>query len=78
MQSIRLQEFYALCKLVGLKKIKFHHDVRWNSTYLMLKSYVGYDNLLSYYVNGKLGEIKITSYDWEKGFAFLKFLKVFL
>ena len=43
----------------------------------MLKFCVGYDNLLSYYVNGKLGEIKITSYDWKKGFAFLKFLKVF-
>ena len=43
----------------------------------MLKSCVGYDNLLSDYVNGKLGEIKITSYDWEKRFSFLKFLKVF-
>ena len=43
----------------------------------MLKSCVGYDNLLSDYVNGKLGEIKITSYDWVKGFPFLNFLKVF-
>ena len=62
---VELQEFYVLCKLVGLKKRKFHHDVhhRWSSTYLMLKSCVGYDNLLSYYVNGKIGEIKITSYD---------------
>ena len=79
MQSSRLQEFYALCKSFGLKKRKFHRDVRhrWNSSYLMLKSCVGYDNLLSDYVNGKLGEIKITSYDWEKGFAFLNFLKVF-
>ena len=73
MQSSRLQEFYALCKSVGLKKRKFHYDVRHrrNSTYLMLKCCAGYDNLLSDYVNGKLGEIKITSYDWEKGFAFL-------
>ena len=79
MQSNRLQEFYVFCKSVGLKKRKFHRDVRhrWNSTYLMLKSCVGYDNLLSDYFNGKLGEIKMTSYDWEKGFAFLKFLKVF-
>ena len=79
MQSSRLQEFYALFKLIGLKKRKFHRDVRyrWNSTYLMLKFCVGYDNLLSDYVNGKLGEIKITSYDWEKGFAFLKSLKIF-
>ena len=79
MQSSRLQEFYALCKSIGLKKRKSHRDVRyrWNSTYLMLKFCVGYDNLLSDYVNGKLGETKITSYDWEKGFAFLKSLKVF-
>ena len=39
----------------------------------MLKSCVGYDNLLLDYVNGNLGEIKITSYDWEKGFAVLNF-----
>ena len=80
MQSSRLQKFYALCKSFGLKKRKFYRDVRhrWNSSYLMLKSCVGYDNLLSDYVNGKLGEIKITSYDWEKGFAFLNFLKFFM
>ena len=79
LQSCRLQEFFALCKSVGLKKRKFYHDIRhrWNSTYLMLKSCVGYDDLLSDYFNGKLGEIKMTSYDWEKSFAFLKFLKVF-
>ena len=43
----------------------------------MLKSFVGYDNLLSYYDNSKLGDRKINSYDWEKGFYFLKYLKVF-
>ena len=61
MQSRRLQEFCALCKSVGLKKRKFHRDVHhcWNSTYVMLKSCVGYDNLLLDYANGKLGEIKI-------------------
>ena len=65
MQSSILQEFYALCKSVGLKKRKLYRDVRhrWNSTYLMLKSCVGYDNLLSDYANGKLGETKITRYD---------------
>ena len=43
----------------------------------MLKSYVGYHNILFDYVNSKIGEIIITSNDWEKGFSFLKFLKVF-
>ena len=49
--------------MVGLKKRKFRCDVshHWNSTYLMLKSCVGYNNILSDYVNCKVGEIKITS-----------------
>ena len=70
--SSKLQEFYVLCKSIGLKKRKFHHDVvhRWNSTYLMLKSCVGYHNVLSDYVNSKTGEIKITSDHWVKGFSF--------
>ena len=43
----------------------------------MLKSYVGYHNILLDYVNSKTYEIIVTSDDWEKDFAFLKFLKVF-
>ena len=71
----KLQEFYTLCQSVGLKKRKFHHDIghHWNSTYLMLESCVEYHNILSDYVNSKTGEIIVTSNDWEKSFAFLKF-----
>ena len=43
----------------------------------MLKSCVGYHNIGSYYVNNKIGEIIITLDNWEKGFYFLKFMKVF-
>ena len=70
--SNKLQEFYTLCQLIGLKKRKFRRDIghHWNSTYLMLKSYVRYHNILSDYVNSKAGEIIVTSDDWEKGFAF--------
>ena len=70
--SNKLQEFYTLCQSVGLKKRKFCHGIghHWNSTYLMLKSCVGYHNILSDYVNSKAGEIIVTSDDWEKGFAF--------
>ena len=42
----------------------------------MLKSCVGYHNILLDYVNSKTYEIIVTSDDWEKDFAFLKFLKV--
>ena len=78
--SNKLQEFYTLCQSVGLKKRKLCHDIGhcWNSTYLMLKSCVGYHNILLDYSNSKTSEIIITSDDWEKGFSFLKFLKVFL
>ena len=77
--SNKSQEFNALCKSVGLKKRKFCRDIghRWNSTCLMLKYCVGYNNILSYYVSSKVGEIKITLDDWEKCLAFLNFLKVF-
>ena len=62
-----------------MKKRKFHRDVghHWNSTYLILKYCVGYHNILLDYVNSKIGKIIIISNDWEKGFSFLKFLKVF-
>ena len=62
-----------------MKKRKFHCDIghHWNSTYLMLKSCVGYHNILLDYVNSKIGEIIVTSDDWENSFAFLKLFKVF-
>ena len=62
-----------------MKKKKNRHDInhRWNSIYLMLKFCVGYNDILLDYDNSKIGEIKITSNNWEKDFAFLNFLKVF-
>ena len=73
------QEFSDLCKSQGLKPKKFHRDVphRWNSTYLMLKSCQTYENVISDFVNTKIGEIKISSNDWEIGLQFVHFLKVF-
>ena len=63
------QEFSDLCKSQGLKPKKFHRDVphRWNSTYLMLKSCQTYENIISDFANTKIGEIKISSNDWEIG-----------
>ena len=43
----------------------------------MLKSCVRYHNILLDYVNSKIGEIIVTSDDWENSFAFLKLFKVF-
>ena len=43
----------------------------------MLKSCKTYENVISYFVNTKIGEIKIRSTDWEIGLQFLHFLKVF-
>ena len=73
------QEFSDLFKSQGLKPKKFHRDVphRWNSTYLMLKSYQIYENVISNFVNTKIGEIKISSNDWDIGLQFLNFLKDF-
>ena len=74
------QEFSDLCKSQGLKPKKFHCNVphRWNSTYLMLKFVQIYENVISNFVNTKIGEIKISSNDWKIGLQFLKFLKVFM
>ena len=43
----------------------------------MLKSCQTYENVISYFVNNKIGEIKISSNDWEIGLQFVHFLKVF-
>ena len=44
----------------------------------MLEYCLGYHNIPSDYDNSKTSEIIVTFDDWEKGFAFLKFLKVFM
>ena len=66
-------------QIQGLKPKKFHRDVphRWNSTYLMLKSCQTYEYVISDFVNTKIGEIKISSNDWEIGLQFVHFIKVF-
>ena len=71
----KLQRFYSLCQSIGLKKRKFCCDIGhcWNSTYIMLEYCLGYHNIPSDYDNSKTSEIIVTSNDWEKSFAFLKF-----
>ena len=54
MQISRLEDKKILCDVPH----------RWDSTYLMLKSCKGYENVISNVVNNKIGEIKITSNDW--------------
>ena len=58
---------------------KFPTDVRhrWNSTYLMLKAALPYQQVITTYVNIKHGECVIFDSDWKIGEYFFKFLEVF-
>ena len=62
-----------------MRRRKFVDDVpnRWNSTFLMLKSCVGYTNAINAFVNSKQNQFYITDSDWEKAFKVMKFLKPF-
>ncbi|XP_058181412.1 zinc finger BED domain-containing protein RICESLEEPER 2-like [Rhododendron vialii] len=77
------QEFDKLCtSLYSLKPKNMNSDVqnRWNSTYLMLKSCQKYSDAISAYVNQRYRPCRgnpLTIADWEIGFEFMKFLKVF-
>ncbi|KAF7113037.1 hypothetical protein RHSIM_RhsimUnG0167500 [Rhododendron simsii] len=79
----RQQEFDKLCtSLYNLKPKNMNSDVqnRWNSTYIMLKSCRKYSDAISGYVNQRYRPCRgspLTQADWEIGFEFMKFLKVF-
>ncbi|KAF7133375.1 hypothetical protein RHSIM_Rhsim09G0159100 [Rhododendron simsii] len=79
----RQQEFDKVCtSLYNLKPKNMNSDVqnRWNSTYLMLKSCRKYSDAISGFVNQRYRPCRgspLTQADWEIGFEFMKFLKVF-
>lgn len=75
--SSRLQQYYKLCKQMGLKKRKLKVDIktRWNTTYLMLKSCEGYENAITQFFNTKQEVSQLTEYHWHVGFSLMNVLE---
>ncbi|KAK2648460.1 hypothetical protein Ddye_015949 [Dipteronia dyeriana] len=79
----RIAEFARFCKSNNLKPPKFQTDmpVRWNSTYLMLKSALPYalENTSFYNLNtaNDTQHEKLTESDWYVAKVFVDFLTVF-
>ncbi|KAF7148618.1 hypothetical protein RHSIM_Rhsim03G0138800 [Rhododendron simsii] len=79
----RQQEFDKLCtSFYNLKPKNMNSDVqnRWNSTYIMLKSCRKYSAAIFFFVNQRYRPCHgthLSPADWEIGFEFMKFLKVF-
>ncbi|KAF7138120.1 hypothetical protein RHSIM_Rhsim07G0042700 [Rhododendron simsii] len=76
--GVRQQEFDALCKSYNVKpkRMKTDMKIRWNSTFLMLKSCRKHTDVITAFVNAK-SNCSLTHSDWIIAFEFMKFLKVF-
>src|SRR5579862_9877567 len=79
----RIAEFARFCKSKDLMPCKFQTDmpIRWNSTYLMLKSALPYGKEITSFYNlntaNNPGCEKLTDGDWYVANVFVEFLKVF-
>jgi len=62
----RITEFKDYCLLKGVRPRKFglDMDVRWNSTYLMLKHLIPYKNVFSVFINGNIGYAALNGEHW--------------
>ncbi|KAI8559926.1 hypothetical protein RHMOL_Rhmol04G0214300 [Rhododendron molle] len=76
--GVRRQDFEALCKIYNVKpkRIKLDMKIRWNSTYIMLKSCRKHTAVITAFVNA-WSDCGLTDSDWIIAFEFMKFLKVF-
>jgi len=76
-----IAKFAEYCRAHNKKPRKFGLDmkVRWNSTYLMLKSLEGYENLITVFVNANAKNLALvlTEDDWNIVSCFRDFLLTF-
>ena len=80
----RIAAYKNLCIAAGIKPRKFHLDmeVRWNSTYLMLKTLITHKEpfttfIQANYPRGENGELLITKKHWAVAQKNFKFLELF-
>lgn len=78
----RKQEFESLCIEMNLAPKTFGADmpIRWNSTYIMIRSCNGYENAIMDFWNNRAHGLEgddLTITDWEISKECMKFLQVF-
>jgi len=76
-QRIALFKEYCNAKGVRPRKFGLDMDVRWNSTYLMLKHLVPYKNVFSVFINSHYGSQLLTTNHWYFVEKSLEFLELF-
>ncbi|KAK1258107.1 hypothetical protein QJS04_geneDACA012297 [Acorus gramineus] len=75
----RVQAFGDFCATRNIPPRKFPLDmhVRWNSTYIMLQSCEGYENLIIEFNEMFNNRVDISPIDWQISKVFVQFLSIF-
>ena len=76
-QRIVLFKEYCNAKGVRPRKIGLDMDVRWNSTYLILKHLIPYKDILSVFINSHYGSELLSRNHWYVVEKVIKFLELF-
>jgi hypothetical protein len=75
----RIAQFKNYCQAKGIRPRKFNldMDVRWNSTYLMLKQLLPYKGVFTVFINSNIGYQLINGQHWYLCEKVYKFLELF-
>jgi hypothetical protein len=76
-QRIALLKEYCNAKGVRPRKFGLNMDVRWNSTYLILKHLLPYKNVFSMFINFHYSSELLTRNHWYVAEKILEFLELF-
>jgi hypothetical protein len=76
-QRITLFKKYCTAKGVRPRKFGLDIDVRWNSTYLMLKHLVPYNDIFSVFINSYYGLELLARNHWHIAEKIMEFLEPF-
>ena len=76
-QRIALFKNYCIARGVRPRKFRLDMDVRWNSTYLMLKHLLPYRDVFSVWIESNYGEQLLTPQHWYAADQIMKFLEMF-
>ena len=74
---IALFKNYYNAQGIRPRKFSLDMDVRWNSTYLMLKHLVSYKDVFFMWCNSNFGETLLTPLHWYVAEQIMKFLQLF-
>ncbi|CAN6271926.1 unnamed protein product [Urochloa humidicola] len=76
-QRIALFKNYCAARGIRPRKFGLDMDVRWNSTYLMLKHLLPYKEVFSVWFESNYGEALLTPQHWHAAEQIMKFLELF-